>query len=65
MLKVSKKCLGRELNKTAKQIIPINKINVGYGKGQLRPDNSRDINAEYRRLAIISLDLNGMSGQFI
>lgn len=45
-------------------ILPSN-IDVGYGKGQLRPDGSRDIRAESRRFAKLVQEINGLSGQQI
>ena len=59
-----KRCvLGRPVAKGLKSIIGPDKIDVGYGKFQLRPDGSRDIRAECNRLAMIVMDINGMSGQ--
>ena len=37
-------------------------IDVGYGPFKLRPDGSRDIDAEYRQFTKIVQSINGMSG---
>jgi len=37
-------------------------FDVGYGKGQLRPNGSRS-QAEIRELAKLTIAVNGMSGQ--
>jgi len=63
VIKANKIILGRPIAKGLKQIINKDQINVGYGFGQLRPNKARDIRAECRQLAIIIMDINGMSGQ--
>ena len=59
----AKKCvLGKPIVQWLPIILPKN-LDVGYGPFQLRPDGSRDIRAEWRRFAKITMDINGMSGQ--
>jgi len=48
---------------TVKSTIILPKIfDVGFGRGQLRPDGSRS-RAEFRVLANLTMAINGMSGQ--
>lgn len=61
MIKVKRCVLGKPIAKPLPIILP-KEIDVGYGPSQLRPDGSRDIRAEYRQLAKIVMDINGMSG---
>jgi len=60
----AKRCvLGRPIAKEATPIKSPKTFDVGYGPGQLRPDGSRDLRAEERILAKLTMDANGLSGQ--
>lgn len=54
--------MGRPISKPTPIILP-QTFNVGYGSFKLRPKGSRDIRAECRQLALITMKINGMSGQ--
>lgn len=62
-----KRCrLGRPRSKSAPHIVlPQKTWDVGYGKGQLRPNGSRDPRVESRQFAKITQAINGMSGQLV
>lgn len=63
-LKVNKIRLGKcPVNKLKPISVLPKDIDVGYGKGQLRPDGYRDIRAESRRFAELVQEINGLSGQ--
>ncbi len=63
MISTKKHIMGRPVAKTLKPIIIHKSINMGYGKGQLRPNNSRDPLAECRQFGMLIMLINGMSGQ--
>lgn len=63
MIKAKKCVLGRPVAKTATPIKLPQTFDVGYGPFKLRPDGSRDLRAECRQLAKLTMKINGMSGQ--
>ncbi len=62
MVKVKKCVMGRPIGKPTPIKLP-QTFNVGYGPFKLRPKGSRDIRAECRQFAKITMKINGMSGQ--
>ncbi len=62
MIKVKRRAMGRPIGKLTPIKLP-QTFDVGYGSFKLRPKSSRDIRAESRQLALITMMINGMSGQ--
>ncbi len=58
-----KKSLNNHTIGLLKPIIKPTVLNVGYGKGALRPKKSKQPESEARILAKLTMLINGMSGQ--